>query len=238
MPGPHLGSGLTPDASWIAKDLADIERELSELRAARTLENAQVGRGGLVVTDDTTAASTAAATQLASDKANGAKGGSILVADSGGVIWDSFRDLAIPRAWLENSTGLNYTGSATEYMGSQLIPVPYGMSTVTLTGKVSAGETLSSGTGSISVAAVLRQLDASGTTLQDNTGTAITSGAGSGPIVTFAFAALEAAIHPGCTQFQLGVSVQDAISGTRSPNSGDWQGTCFALFSRGARSLM
>ena len=233
MPGPHLGSASTPDTSWIAKKFADLERQVSELRAARTLENAQVGRGGLVVTDDTLAASTAAAAQLASDQANGAKGGSILVADSGGVIWDSFRDLGVPRAWIESVSNLNFTGSFTEYMGTQFIPVPYGMIYMTLIINVAAGETLASGNGSISVAPVLHQLDASNTVINDATGVYINSGVGSGAVVSFSFASVQAALTPGCTQLQLGVSVADAITGTRSANSGNWQGTCFALFTRG-----
>lgn len=235
MPGPFMGSSTPTDAKWIARELASLRREINELRSARSLENATVGRGGLVVTDGSTAAQTAAAAQLASDQATyGAKGGSIMVADSGGVIWDSFRDLMIPRAWTENIGSLNFTSSFTEYMGSQAIPVPYGMTQVTLYINVSAGETLSSGTGNLSVAAVLHQLDGSGTVLQDSAGVAINSGTAAGPIVSFSFASVQGTLTAGCAQLQIGVSVADAVSGaTRSANSGNWQGACIAMFSRG-----
>jgi regulator of extracellular matrix RemA (YlzA/DUF370 family) len=236
MPGPFLGSSTPTDSNWIARDLAKMQRQIDELRSARSLENATIGRGGLVVTDGSSAAQTAAAAQLASDQATyGAKGGSIMVADAGGVIWDSFRDLSISRAWIENIGSLNFTSSFTEYMGTQTIAVPYGMTQVTLTINVAAGETLSSGTGNLSVAPVIHQLDGSGALLQDGTGNYINSGTASGPIVSFSFASVQSALAPGCAQMQMGVSVADGISGggARSANSGNWQGACLAVFSRG-----
>lgn len=236
MPGPpFLGSSGPTDSKWVAREFAKMQRQIDELRSARSLENATIGRGGLLVTDGSTGAQTAAAAQLAADQTTyNAKGGAIMVADAGGVVWDSFRDLQIPRAWTENIGSLNFTSSFTEYMGTQVIAVPYGMTQVTLIMNVSAGETLSSGTGNISVAPVLHQLDSGSTVLQDGIGVYVNSGTAAGPIVSFSFASIQGALATGCTQLQIGVSVADGISGgSRSPNSGSWQGTCFAMFSRG-----
>lgn len=235
MTGPFLGSSTPIDAKWVGREFDRMQRQIDELRAARTLENAEIGRGGLAVTDGTQAASTAASDQARTDQQNGAKGGSIMVADSGGVIWDSFRDLAIPRAWTEQVGSLDFTSSFTEYMGTQLIPVPYGMSQVTLVMNVAAGETLTAGTGNLSVAPVLHQLDASSTVVSDGTGTYINSGSASGPIVSFSFASVQGALATGCTQLQIGVSVADVLGGgaTRGAATGNWHGICFAMFSRG-----
>ena len=42
---------LPPGGDWIARELKAIRRELEQLRASRRLESAQIGAGGLTVTD-------------------------------------------------------------------------------------------------------------------------------------------------------------------------------------------
>jgi hypothetical protein len=46
---PTLGMGMPPDDSWIARELKDLQRQIVELRAARTLEAATIGAGGITV---------------------------------------------------------------------------------------------------------------------------------------------------------------------------------------------
>lgn len=49
MTAPYLGMGMPADDGWIARRFEDLQRQLNELRAARTLEAATIGRGGLTI---------------------------------------------------------------------------------------------------------------------------------------------------------------------------------------------
>lgn len=45
------GEQRPKDAAWLAREVADLKREMQELRAARSLEAATLGAGGLVIKD-------------------------------------------------------------------------------------------------------------------------------------------------------------------------------------------
>lgn len=49
MTGPSLGMGMPADDGWVSRRFDDMQRQLNELRAARTLEAATIGRGGLTI---------------------------------------------------------------------------------------------------------------------------------------------------------------------------------------------
>lgn len=46
MTGPRLGQGMPVDDGWIARQLADLQRQIVELRAARTLDSSTVSPNG------------------------------------------------------------------------------------------------------------------------------------------------------------------------------------------------
>lgn len=48
MPGPSLGGAAVGD-DWLVRKVQDLERQLNELRAARSLESSSIGAGGLQV---------------------------------------------------------------------------------------------------------------------------------------------------------------------------------------------
>src|SRR5579872_3842369 len=60
MGSPHLGMGMPTNSAWIADTFRDMQRQITELRAARTLDASTISPGGtltiegaLVVTGNT-----------------------------------------------------------------------------------------------------------------------------------------------------------------------------------------
>ncbi len=49
MTAPRLGQGMPPNDGYLMRLIQDLQRQITELRAARTLEAATIGQGGLTV---------------------------------------------------------------------------------------------------------------------------------------------------------------------------------------------
>lgn len=57
MTTPRLGQGMPTNDGWIAGELADLRRQITELRAARTLDASTVSPGGVLTVDGALVAS-------------------------------------------------------------------------------------------------------------------------------------------------------------------------------------
>lgn len=55
MTGPRIGQGMPANDGWIAREFADLRRQLTELRAARTLDASTISPNGTLHVDGTLA---------------------------------------------------------------------------------------------------------------------------------------------------------------------------------------
>ena len=85
MTAPRLGMGMPPDDSWVGRRLDDLQRQLNELRAARTLEAATIGKGGLTIAGGSLVVEDASGNVIDTVDASGitVSGGKLVVDGSG-----------------------------------------------------------------------------------------------------------------------------------------------------------
>ena len=153
MTAPRLGMGMPPDDSWIPRRLDDLQRQLNELRAARTLEAATIGKGGLTVAGGTL---TVEGGKLVVDGAGIAESGNYVPGSAGWALQPNgnaeFNDLTlrggiigndaltapvVPNSFFTDDTGLSLTTSSRTY-ASTAIAVPAGYSRAVVIAQVAA----------------------------------------------------------------------------------------------------
>lgn len=120
---------------WINRKLHELERRVRELAAARRLEAATIGAGGLTVT----------------------AGGDIVLVDAAGdVVWKASEDPIKTRGGWASDTGLAIPTTWTT-LGYCQVPAPVGfIGQAHFTVNVSVGDTMASGSGSVSVQPMIR----------------------------------------------------------------------------------
>lgn len=119
---------LDADEGWINRKFADLQRQLNELRAAKRLQAATIGKGGLTVKD----------------------GGNITILDGAGVeVWSALDGpiKSFSHAQSLDSPGL--TSSWAEYL-TYTVPIPSGFTSCMISLFTSTGATAAVG-GTINV---------------------------------------------------------------------------------------
>ena len=164
---PTLGSQISGGGEdWIAREIADLRRELNELRAARTLEAATIGQGGLTVAGGAININGGALNVLNGDLTvsgtGNAKSGNYVAGTSGWKLAPNgnaeFNDLTIRGGIIGNDAltapatfgsygnyGNNTLTVAGSYLHSGTIAVPAGYSRALVICNVSIGGTNSTG---------------------------------------------------------------------------------------------
>lgn len=147
MTAPFLGQGMPANESWFADQLKSLQRQITELRAAQTLNAASVGTGGLSSSNfDGTLTPPAVGTQgwgLAGGPNGAAIVGTLYVRD--GIIGDDALTNPVAPASLDGTnTGLTLTTSDSS-LRSGTIAVPDGFSTALVLANGAVGGVNSTG---------------------------------------------------------------------------------------------
>jgi hypothetical protein len=141
MTAPFLAQGMPANESWFGDQIRSLQRQITELRAAQTLNAASVGAGGISSSNfDGSLDPPAVGTQgwgLAGGPNGAAIVGTLYVRDA--IIGDAALSSPVAPAILDGtSTGLTFTGSPVTYH-TESISVPDGFSQALVFATATAG---------------------------------------------------------------------------------------------------
>jgi hypothetical protein len=204
------------DIGWIKRRIGELDRKIERLGAARRLESASIGAGGLHV-----------------------RGGDIFLDDTNGVtLWKASEDPIKTRGAWASDSGLSIPTTWTQ-IGLASAPVPaefVGIGHFLV--NVSAGDTMSSGTGSISVQPLFRWRFTDDSTTSWFAGEAIASPdnriavASSFWAANFAMTDISGYAGKTVASIEFGVNVIRSF-GTETGTDGNWHVAASVIFKRG-----
>lgn len=201
------------DIGWIKRRLAMIERQVQQDRAARRLENATIGKGGLHV-----------------------RGGDIFLEDEdGNVLWQASKDpTTFASDWAEDNA-MSVPTSWTDVYSPKVIAVPRGYWYSLAQINAMVGDSFNP-TGNVSCAPLIRWIRADGTSSVE-VGPTTNSGNGDVSVAnSFYLRTAYFGVSPGAspwTGIQLGVRMV-RVGSELSPTSGNWHLSGAVIFKRGA----
>lgn len=213
MTGPRLGMGMPPDESWIPKKFEDLQRQINELRAARTLEAASIGAGGLTSANfDGTLDPPAAGTAgfgLAGKTGNAIFNNIVL---RGGIIGDDALTNPVSPFQFTNAVSATLTTTQTNFV-TATITVPAGFTSASILA-LGTVEATNPGTGAVNFlcATIIQALSQANSFGQVQPGAAMT------------FSSHRSAILTGLTG---GGTITAKVAGYHDAPAGNWSGQAY-----------
>jgi hypothetical protein len=169
MVAPFLGQGMPANESWVADQLRSLQRQITELRAAQTLNAATVGAGGLSSSNFDGSLNPPAVGTQGWGLAGGPNGtiiaGQLILRD--GIIGDAALTNPVDAAIADATVnGLTFTGSLTSY-ATESVPVPDGFSRALVMAVATAGMITTAG-GSSGLVVQAQIAGTNGDTIESN----------------------------------------------------------------------